>query len=594
MPRAATATRGRRPRPSATPTCATAAWRRRSRAPAAPAAPIDGRRAALARMARWGITPLAVQAPTVGGLEEPRAARRRSRSSAGVAVDARHARPAPCRRSPSPSGRQLATLPPPKAPTRSSAACAPPPSPGCGPSTGAGAAPRLDPDWIETVAPVRRAVARLEAVQLGSGYGRAAARCAPGPTAPATRGRPSRRRRRHRGPCRPSRLIAAFGPPAATRPAGTPRRARGRRRPRPLRRDRPRHEHVRRRRLPHELPTARAPQAIVLAVPPDLDEPLTHRVLVDIVAEITRPRPRSGGRRRPARPGRRRAAPRGADGRWRGPASAGRSLTWPTASTSRATRTGVHAARARRSPGEALRARVHDPAWFLAGNGSAASTRRATRPRRGCPLTVTRPLSPGRRPRRGRPADHTARGDDRGRARAVVDARDAASGSGGAGRAVPRRAPRRPGRSNSPGSAAPYDRLNGRASTASRSTASAPQLGSTVAPSPPSGVPPTSRRRLAALDLAYAAAFTAGPVALDVPRHDGGDVDWYSGRPAAVRPAARLDARPDEPPDPRQLRRRADAPLVADRPTPLRPGRRRPPPHLSRSAADDPRHRRAR
>ncbi len=29
-------------------------------------------------------------------------------------------------------------------------------------------------------------------------------------------------------------------------------------------------------------------------------------------------------------------------------------------------------------------------------------------------------------------------------------------------------------------------------------------------------------------DLAYSASFTAGPVTLDVPRHDGGDVDWYS------------------------------------------------------------------
>ena len=31
-------------------------------------------------------------------------------------------------------------------------------------------------------------------------------------------------------------------------------------------------------------------------------------------------------------------------------------------------------------------------------------------------------------------------------------------------------------------------------------------------------------------ELAYSASFAAGPVVLDVPRHDGGDVDWYSAR----------------------------------------------------------------
>lgn len=42
------------------------------------------------------------------------------------------------------------------------------------------------------------------------------------------------------------------------------------------------------------------------------------------------------------------------------------------------------------------------------------------------------------------------------------------------------------------------------------------------------GVEPTDDWQPA--ELAYSASFAAGPVVLDVPRHDGGDVDWYSAR----------------------------------------------------------------
>ena len=38
--------------------------------------------------------------------------------------------------------------------------------------------------------------------------------------------------------------------------------------------------------FPHDLPVARAPQAVLLAVPPVVDEPLTTQTLVDIVAEV--------------------------------------------------------------------------------------------------------------------------------------------------------------------------------------------------------------------------------------------------------------------------------------------------------------------
>lgn len=37
--------------------------------------------------------------------------------------------------------------------------------------------------------------------------------------------------------------------------------------------------------FPHDIPTDRAPQAVLLAVPPAVDQPLTTQVLVDIVAE---------------------------------------------------------------------------------------------------------------------------------------------------------------------------------------------------------------------------------------------------------------------------------------------------------------------
>jgi hypothetical protein len=45
-------------------------------------------------------------------------------------------------------------------------------------------------------------------------------------------------------------------------------------------------EHVSSVAFPHDVPTARAPQAVVLAVPPVIDEELSAAVLVDIVAEV--------------------------------------------------------------------------------------------------------------------------------------------------------------------------------------------------------------------------------------------------------------------------------------------------------------------
>ena len=124
------------------------------------------RRATLGRMARWGITPLAadVADPTVGELADRvrRAAEALERRIADAPATLSGADRVRARRRPSPrSSRRRARC-------RCSPACRPPRSPACAPSRPPpGSAPRLDPDWLETVAPVRPALARLEAVQLG-------------------------------------------------------------------------------------------------------------------------------------------------------------------------------------------------------------------------------------------------------------------------------------------------------------------------------------------------------------------------------------------------------------------------------------------
>ena len=259
------------------------------------------RRATLGRMARWGITPLGAEVadPTLGELadrvrraaEVARAARRRC-----AGHDGRRHRG---RCSPRPSARWSR----PKARGRCSPACPPPPSPGCAAEpTAAGSAPRLDPDWLETVAPVRPALARLEAAQLGQRL--------------ATGGRPLRAWSNRPGDpwqtvppppsdtevVRPSRLVAAFGPPGVLpgRPAAT---TPGRVAVAVI--DRfaetvPGTEQVSAVAFPHDLPTARAPQA-------------------------DRPRRAAGGRRG-ADTGRARRHRRRGPRRWRG-------RGWPTSPT---------------------------------------------------------------------------------------------------------------------------------------------------------------------------------------------------------------------------------------------------------------------
>lgn len=139
----------------------------------------------------------------------------------------------------------------------------------------------LYPDWMDVVAPVRPAVARLESVQLDESLRPA------GSPLEAWTNRPGDTWQTVLPPTdnevpRPSRLIAAFGPPA-TLPAAQATVA-------AAVIDRfietiPDTHHDAAIAFDHELPTARAPQAILLAVPPVADQDLNGETLVGIVAE---------------------------------------------------------------------------------------------------------------------------------------------------------------------------------------------------------------------------------------------------------------------------------------------------------------------
>jgi hypothetical protein len=254
----------------------------------APAATPATQRAALARLARWGITPLAAETddPIIGGLAErvlraAEALERRVDESAPTLDDA----------AVSVLAISIGALVAPEGPwpvfARLPAAAfegvrAEP--------AAAGTAPRLDPDWLETVAAVRPALARLEAVQLDQRL--------------ASGGQPLRAWSNRPGDpwqtvapppsdtevVRPTRLVAAFGPPGVlpSKPgAATAGKVAA------VVVDRfaetvPDAEQVSSVAFPHDLPPARAPQAVVLAVPPVIDEELTGAVLVDIVAEVRR------------------------------------------------------------------------------------------------------------------------------------------------------------------------------------------------------------------------------------------------------------------------------------------------------------------
>lgn len=137
---------------------------------------------------------------------------------------------------------------------------------------GAGLTPRLDPDWLEVVAAVRPALARFEAAQLGAGSRRLA----------VWSNRPGDPWQTSPGPG----LLAVFGPADAVpaQPTGSATVALAVI-------DRfaetvPAEQHVAAVAFPHDLPPARAPQAVLLAVPPVVGEDLTTDVLIDVIAEV--------------------------------------------------------------------------------------------------------------------------------------------------------------------------------------------------------------------------------------------------------------------------------------------------------------------
>jgi hypothetical protein len=146
-----------------------------------------------------------------------------------------------------------------------------------------GPAPRLDPDWLEVVAAVRPAIARFEASQLAERI-RAGGR----PMRAWTNQRGDPWQTAASGSRRGSRLVAVFGP-AGVLPArptsesvGTVAVAVVDRFAESI----PDTQHNASVAFPHDIPIARAPQAVLLAVPPVVDQPLTTDVLVDIVGEV--------------------------------------------------------------------------------------------------------------------------------------------------------------------------------------------------------------------------------------------------------------------------------------------------------------------
>jgi hypothetical protein len=140
---------------------------------------------------------------------------------------------------------------------------------------------RVDPDWLETVAPVRPTLARLEAAQLE-------ARIRGVPPMEAWTSRPddiwqTKAVVDEDDIPLPSRLVVALGP-AGTLPAPATAKVAA------ILVDRfveviPDSNHDSGVAFQHDLPDSRAPQAVLLAVPPVVDQELSAEVLVDIVAE---------------------------------------------------------------------------------------------------------------------------------------------------------------------------------------------------------------------------------------------------------------------------------------------------------------------
>ncbi|CAN5258610.1 hypothetical protein BH18ACT12_BH18ACT12_08940 [soil metagenome] len=97
---------------------------------------------------------------------------------------------------------------------------------------------------------------------------------------------------------------------------------------------------------------------------------------------------------------------------------------------------------------------------------------------------------------------------------------------------------------------APYDGLNGRVLDGLALYRARGSLGLTDAQFAAHGVPAAEPPEdWQPAELAYSATFTAGRTTLQIPRHDGGDVDWYSATATGPdpQPAPRLVARTSYP-----------------------------------------------
>jgi hypothetical protein len=257
-----------------------------ARTAAAPTATDADRRKALGRIARWGITPLAAETadPAIGGLADrlvraAEALERRVAEAPGTLAGASVAVLA----------SSMGALVAPEGPWPVFARLPANVFTGVrGEAVSGGSAPSLDPDWLETVAPVRPALARLEALQLdqrlrSGGQPLRAWSSRPGDPWQTVAPAPS-----DTEVVRASRLLAALGPPNVLPPRPTATTGGtvavgvidrfGETIPDP--------EHISSVAFSHDLPPARAPQAVVLAVPPVVDRELTPDVLVEIVAEV--------------------------------------------------------------------------------------------------------------------------------------------------------------------------------------------------------------------------------------------------------------------------------------------------------------------
>jgi hypothetical protein len=190
----------------------------------------------------------------------------------------------------------------------------------------------------------------------------------------------------------------------------------------------------------------------------------------------------------------------------------------------------VHSVHDLQAVRDAVRAEVHDPVWFLGRQwqlgehrGSDAASPALVRVKVKETPVAGRSDAPEDNPRVTPPE-------------AIIESEPEQWWTVGrrvrVGRALRNALP--PARRNDPalllaGLGAPYDVLNGRVFDGLALYRARASLGLTDAKFAAQGVPAAEPPEdWQPAELAYSATFTAGPTTLQIPRHDGGDVDWYS------------------------------------------------------------------